>query len=63
MPWQGVVFALVYGVVSVSFTLWCLAWFNRRWTGQRPWSERAGRASYATYLLHPLVLTGVMIAL
>ena len=63
MPWQGVVFALVYGLMSVSFTLWCLAWFNRRWTGQRSWSRRAGRASYAASLLHPLVLTGVMVAL
>lgn len=63
MPWQGVAFALAYGVVSISFSLWCLSWFRRRWTGHRPWSQRAGRASYATYLLHPLVLTGVMVAL
>ena len=63
MPWQGIAFALVYGVVSISFSLWCLSWFRRRWTGRRPWSQRAGRASYATYLLHPLVLTSVMVAL
>ena len=63
MSWQGVAFALVYGAVSVSFSLWCLSWFRRRWTGHRPWSQRAGRASYATYLLHPLALTGVMVAL
>jgi peptidoglycan/LPS O-acetylase OafA/YrhL len=63
MTWQGVAFALAYGVVSISFSLWCLSWFRRRWTGHRPWSQRAGRASYATYLLHPLVLTGVMLAL
>ena len=63
MPWQGVAFALVYGLTSVSFSLWCLSWFRRRWTGHRPWSQRAGRASYATYLIHPLVLTSVMVAL
>lgn len=63
MTWQGDAFALVYGLVSVSFTMWCLAWFQRRWNRHRPWSQRAGRASYATYLLHPLVLTSVMVAL
>lgn len=63
MTWQGVAFAVVYGLVSVSFTMWCLAWFHRCWNGHRPWSQRAGRASYATYLLHPLVLTSVMVAL
>jgi glucans biosynthesis protein C len=62
MAWPGVSFALLYGLVSVSFSLWCLSWFGRRWTGSRSWSEPAGRASYATYLLHPLVLTGVMVA-
>jgi peptidoglycan/LPS O-acetylase OafA/YrhL len=62
MPAEGIAFALVYGLVSVSFTLWCLGWFRRRWTGRRNWSELAGRASYATYVLHPVVLTGVMVA-
>lgn len=63
MTWQAVAFALVYGLVSVSFSVWCPSWFQRRWAGRRPWLQRAGRASYATYLLHPLVLTGVMVSL
>ncbi|KGN41690.1 acyltransferase family protein [Knoellia aerolata] len=63
MAWQGVVFAAAYGLVSVSFTIWCLQWFGRRWTRDRSWTRKAGRSSYATYLLHPLVLTGVMVAL
>jgi len=63
MAWQGTAFAAVYGIVSVSFTLWCLSWFRRRWTGTRPWTPAAGRAAYATYLIHPLVLTCVMVGL
>lgn len=63
MAWQGIAFAAAYGLVSVSFTLWCLAWFRRRWASPRPWTRSAGRSSYATYLLHPLVLTSVMVAL
>lgn len=63
MSGPAVAFALVYGEVSVSFSLWCLAWFRRRWGGHRAWMRVAGRASYATYLLHPLVLTGVMVCL
>nr|WP_226963973.1 acyltransferase [Tetrasphaera sp. F2B08] len=63
MGWRGIGFAVAYGIVSVSFTMWCLAWFRRRWTGERRWSRAAGRASYATYLMHPLVLTSLMVGL
>jgi peptidoglycan/LPS O-acetylase OafA/YrhL len=62
MRWQGVAFAALYGLVSVAFTLWCVAWVRRRWVRHGPLLARAGRASYATYLVHPLVLTTVMIA-
>lgn len=63
MGWWGIAFATAYGIVSVAFTLWCLSWFRRRWTGERAWSRAAGRASYATYLIHPLALTGLMAGL
>jgi len=63
MRWPGVAFAVLYGVVSVAFTLWCLSWVRRRWTGHGETLDRAGRASYATYVTHPLVLTAVMVGL
>lgn len=58
--WESVVLAVLYGVISIAWSLWLVAWARRR----LPWRNRllgaAGRASYATYVLHPLVLTGFM---
>lgn len=60
--WASVSFAILYGVVSIVFTLWCLAWLRRRWPTHGPLMAKAGRGSYATYLLHPVVLVAVMLA-
>jgi glucans biosynthesis protein C len=60
--WASVSFAILYGVVSIAFTLWCLAWLRRRWPTHGPLMAKAGRGSYATYLLHPVVLVSVMLA-
>lgn len=58
--WETVALALLYGIVSIAWSLWLVAWARRR----LPWRNRllgaAGRASYATYVLHPLVLTAFM---
>jgi len=63
LNWASVSFATLYGVVSIAFTLWCLAWLRRRWPSHGPLMAKAGRGSYATYLLHPVVLVSVMLAL
>jgi fucose 4-O-acetylase-like acetyltransferase len=60
--WASVSFAVLYGVVSIAFTMWCLAWLRRRWPTHGPLMTKAGRGSYATYLLHPVVLVSVMLA-
>lgn len=62
LNWASASFAALYGVVSVSFSLWCLAWVRRRWPTHGPLMARAGRGSYATYVLHPVVLVSVMLA-
>lgn len=62
LNWASAAFALLYGVVSITFTLWCLAWLRRRWPTHGPLMAMAGRGSYATYLLHPVVLVSVMLA-
>jgi peptidoglycan/LPS O-acetylase OafA/YrhL len=62
LTWASVSFATLYGVVSVTFTLWCLAWLRRRCPTHGPLMTKAGRGSYATYLLHPVVLVSVMLA-
>ncbi len=60
--WGTVLFALLDGIVAVSLSLWVITWVRRRWPGHGPLLGKAARASYATYLIHPLVLTGVMVA-
>jgi surface polysaccharide O-acyltransferase-like enzyme len=61
--WPTMLFALLDGVVAVSLTLWFVAWVRRRWPTHGPLLGKAARASYATYLIHPVVLTGVMVLL
>jgi glucan biosynthesis protein C len=60
--WASASFATLYGVVSVAFSLWCLSWVRRRWPNHGPLMARAGRGSYATYVVHPVVLVSVMLA-
>jgi hypothetical protein len=55
-------FALFDGVIAVAFTLWLLAWFQCRWTAPGALVERAARGSFATYCIHPLLLTAIMVA-
>lgn len=59
--WPTMLFALLDGTVAVSLTLWFVAWVRRRWPSHGPLLGKAARASYATYVFHPLVLTTVMV--
>jgi glucans biosynthesis protein C len=45
LNWASVSFAILYGVVSIAFTLWCLAWLRRRWPTHGPLLTKAGRGS------------------
>jgi len=59
--WLTMVSAVLYGIISVAVTVWFTALVRARWSGDGPLRARAGRASYATYVLHPLVLTAIMV--
>lgn len=61
--WPAILFAFLDGIVAVSLSLWFIGWVRRRWPGHGPLLDRAARVSYATYLIHPLVLTSVMVLL
>lgn len=60
--WPTMLLAVLYGIISVAFTVWFTATIRARWSGDGPLLARAGQASYATYFLHPLVLTAIMAA-
>jgi peptidoglycan/LPS O-acetylase OafA/YrhL len=49
-------FAILDGLVAVCFSLWFITWIRRRWPAHGRRVAKAGRASYATYLIHPLVM-------
>ena len=53
--------AVLYNIISVAFTVWFTAMIRTRWSSDGLLRARAGRASYATYVLHPLVLTAIMV--
>lgn len=54
-------FALLDGVIAVTGTVWFLSWLRRRRPAHGVMLGKAARASYATYVIHPLVLTAVMV--
>jgi len=60
--WLVMLNVLLYGIISVAFTVWFTALIRARWSGSGPLRARAGRASYAAYVLHSVVLTAVMVA-
>jgi glucan biosynthesis protein C len=59
--WPTMLFAILDGTVAVSLTLWFISWVRRRWPSHGPLLGKAARACYATYIVHPLVLTTVMV--
>jgi peptidoglycan/LPS O-acetylase OafA/YrhL len=59
--WVAILGMVLYGSISVAFTVWFTALIRARWSGDGPLLARAGRASYATYFVHPLVLTAIMV--
>jgi glucans biosynthesis protein C len=59
--WLVMLNVVLYSVISVAFTVWFTALIRARWSGDGPLRLRAGRASYAAYVLHPLVLTAIMV--
>ncbi len=60
--WQSAAFAGIAGVVGVAVSLWVAAWFRRRWNHAGPTMRRAGRGSYAAYVIHPVVLVLISLA-
>ena len=60
--WQAATLAVLDGVVAVSWVWWLLALFRRRWNTQRPCAVRASRGSYAAFLIHPVVLVLLSLA-
>jgi glucans biosynthesis protein C len=56
LAWPSAALAVLEGLGAVALSLWLVAWFRRRWDRPGRLLRRAGRGSYAAYVLHPPVL-------
>lgn len=61
--WPTILLALLDGAIAVCGTLWLVAWLRDRWSSRGTLFAMAGRASYAAYFIHPLVLTMLSVLL
>jgi fucose 4-O-acetylase-like acetyltransferase len=61
MSWLTLGAAVLYAIISVAFTVWFTALIRARWTSSGPLRARAGRASYAAYVLSDLVITAIAV--
>jgi glucans biosynthesis protein C len=61
--WQSLVVAAVEGVVLVSLLLWLLDVFRRRYDHQGRLVREMSRAAYAAFILHQIVLVGLVLAI
>ncbi len=59
--WPMMAVAFLDGVIAVTFTVWFVVWFRGRWPRHGVLMGKAARGSYATYFIHPLVLTCLML--
>ena len=61
--WPALVLALADGVIAVTGTVAVVVTLRHRWTSERPLVSAAAKASYATYVSHPLSLTILLVLL
>jgi fucose 4-O-acetylase-like acetyltransferase len=59
---ESAAFAAIAGMVGVAVSLWAASWFRVRWDHAGPTAQRAGRGSYAAYVIHPVVLVLLSLA-
>jgi fucose 4-O-acetylase-like acetyltransferase len=60
--WQSLLLALLEGPIVVCLSLWFVDVFQRRLDRQGPVARELGRAAYATFFIHQIVLVGLVLA-
>jgi Acyltransferase family len=59
--WQSLVFAVLEGVLMVTMSLWVVDLFQRRFNHQGPLGRGMSRAAYGAFLVHQIVLVGLVL--
>lgn len=60
--WQSLVTALLEGTLVVAMSMWVIDVFRRRFERRGPVGAMLGRAAYAAFVLHQVVLVGLVLA-
>ncbi len=60
--WQSLLVAGAEGLVLVSLSVWLLDVFRRRYNHQGRFAREMGRAAYAAFVIHQIVLVGLVLA-
>lgn len=60
--WQSLAFAVLEGTIMVTVSLWLVDLFQRRLNHQGRLARELGRAAYAAFLVHQIILVGLVIA-
>jgi hypothetical protein len=60
--WESLLLASVEGVLVMTMPIWLLDLFRRRFDGQGRLAREMGRAAFATFLVHQVVLVGLVLA-
>ncbi len=59
--WQSLLTAVLEGFLIVSMPLWLIDLFRRRWNHQGRLLREASRAAFAAFVLHQVVLVGLVL--
>jgi len=60
---QATLIPVIEGTLAVSMSLWAVDWFRGRWNRTTAVARRAGRASFAAYLVHAPITVMLAVAL
>jgi glucan biosynthesis protein C len=61
--WLSLSYSLWESLIGTALILFSLVWFRERWDRQGRWMQSWSRAAYAVYVLHPLVIVPLALAL
>jgi glucans biosynthesis protein C len=60
--WESMLAAVIEAILVVTMPLWLLSIFRRRFDRQGPLGRKMSRSAFAAYVLHQLVLVGLVLA-
>lgn len=60
--WESLLAAVIEAILVVTMPLWLLSIFRRRFDRQGPLGRKMSRSAFAAFVLHQLVLVGLVLA-